>query len=148
MSRTKVDFYSPLHGMLDHCRAALSRNHLYTWVKRDCEHLHLPYIGFCWKLKSTNRCNVAHASRESLFTSLWVGYLSLAAHSPAWPNSLPVPSGNYTFTEISIIFSRRSNLIFCFFILQYYDLYKTEELPTLEGSNFSPKVKSFAINFL
>ena len=26
------------------------------------------------------------------------------------------------------------------FLLQYYDLYKTEELPNLAGSSFSPKV--------
>lgn len=34
-------------------------------------------------------------------------------------------------------------------IVQYYDLYKTEELPDLEGSNFSPKVvKDVAQNIL
>lgn len=43
----------------------------------------------------------------------------------------------------------KSNIIICgHFILQYYDLYKTEELPNLEGSNFSPKVTLSTINFL
>ena len=28
----------------------------------------------------------------------------------------------------------------CDFFMQYYDLYKTEELPNLEASSFSPKV--------
>lgn len=47
------------------------------------------------------------------------------------------------FSHIRVMLSNVEHYNGCF-ILQYYDLYKTEELPNLEGSNFSPKVTSFA----
>lgn len=47
---------------------------------------------------------------------------------------------NWTRIEFGILLVVVINYMHSF-VLQYYDLCKTDELPNLEGSSFSPKVK-------